>query len=82
MEHYAGLDVSLRLTAVCVIDERGRVVSESKVASEPAAIAADFLQPYADTLVLAGLEAGLQAPYLLAAWSNAACPPFVSKPVT
>jgi hypothetical protein len=44
MEHYAGLDVSLRLTAVCVMDERGRVVGEGKVASEPAAIAG-FLQP-------------------------------------
>ncbi len=30
MEHYAGLDVSLRATGVCVIDERGRVVIESK----------------------------------------------------
>jgi hypothetical protein len=26
MEHYAGLEVSLKLTAVCVIDERGRVL--------------------------------------------------------
>jgi transposase len=60
MEPYAGLDVSLRLTAVCVIDERGRVVSESKVASEPVAIA-DFLQPYAGTLAPPGLEAGLLA---------------------
>jgi transposase len=63
MEHYAGLDVSLHMTAVCVIDERGRVVIEGKVPSEPDAIAA-FLQPYADTLALAGLEAGLLAPYL------------------
>jgi len=63
MEHYAGLDVSLKLTAVCVIDERGRVVTEGKVPSEPDAIAA-FLQLYAATLSLAGLEAGLLAPYL------------------
>jgi transposase len=63
MEHYAGLDVSLQMTAVCVIDERGRVVLEGKVPSEPAAIAA-FLQPYAETLAVAGLEAGLLAPYL------------------
>ena len=63
MELYAGLDVSLRLTAVCVIDERGRVVIEGKVRSEPDAMA-EFLQPYASTLKLAGLEAGLLAPYL------------------
>jgi transposase len=63
MEHYAGLDVSLWATAVCVIDERGRVVIERKIPSEPDAIA-DFLLPYAATLKLAGLEAGLLAPYL------------------
>jgi transposase len=57
------LDVSLRLTAICVLDERGRVLLEGKVHSSPAAIA-DFLQPYAPTLKLAGLEAGLLAPYL------------------
>jgi transposase len=54
---------SLRLTAICVLDERSRVVLEGKVHSSPAAIA-DFLQPYAPTLKLAGLEAGLLAPYL------------------
>ncbi len=53
MEHYAGLDVSLRATGVCVIDERGRVVIESKIPSEPDTIA-DFLQPYAATLKRAG----------------------------
>jgi transposase len=63
MEHYAGLDISLKLTAVCVVDERGRVVAAGKVPSEPAAIAA-FLQPFAETLTVAGLEAGLLAPYL------------------
>ena len=63
MERYAGLDVSLHATAICVIDERNKVVDEGKVPSEPQAIAA-FLQPYAATLKLAGLEAGLLAPYL------------------
>jgi len=71
MEHYAGLDISLRLTAVCVIDERGRVVSESKVASEPAAIA-----DWPDS------RPACWRRICLAAWSNAACPPFVSKPGT
>jgi transposase len=35
VEHYAGLDVSLELTSVCIVDERGTIVSEAKVGSEP-----------------------------------------------
>ena len=38
MEHYAGLDVSLELTSVCVVDARGEIVREAKVASEPEAL--------------------------------------------
>jgi hypothetical protein len=40
MRYYVGLDVSLKQTAVCVIDEARRVVKEAKVASEAEAIAA------------------------------------------
>ena len=35
MEHYAGIDVSLELSSVCVVDTQGRIVKETKVASEP-----------------------------------------------
>ena len=35
MEHYAGLDVSLELTSVCIMDAQGRVVRETKVPSDP-----------------------------------------------
>ena len=38
MEHYAGLDVSVKETSVCVVDGAGQVVREVKVASEPGAI--------------------------------------------
>ena len=37
MEHYVGIDVSLELSSVCVVDGRGKVVKEAKIASEPAA---------------------------------------------
>ena len=40
MTHYAGLDVSLEETAVCIIDETGRIVTEARVASEPLALVA------------------------------------------
>ncbi len=34
MEHYAGLDVSLELTSVCLVDASGQVVREAKVESK------------------------------------------------
>ena len=36
MDTFVGLDVSLRETSVCVLDEDGTRVFEGKVASEPA----------------------------------------------
>jgi hypothetical protein len=38
--HYAGLDVSVKETAVCIVDGMGKVVRERKVALEPAEIIA------------------------------------------
>jgi transposase len=40
MNHYAGLDVSLEETAICVVDETGRLVKETRAASEPQAMIA------------------------------------------
>jgi hypothetical protein len=42
MEHHAGIDVSLELSSVCVVDATGRTVREAKVASEPGALIAWF----------------------------------------
>lgn len=63
MKHYAGLDVSMEETAVCVIDAEGEVVAEGKVASDPSALAA-FLGRWRRTLVRVGLEAGGLSPWL------------------
>jgi transposase len=35
MEHYAGIDVSLESSSVCVVDTKGWRVREAKIASEP-----------------------------------------------
>ena len=42
MEHYARIDVSLELSSVCVVDAQGKIVRETKVASEPEALVAFF----------------------------------------
>ena len=35
MKYFAGLDVSLEETAICVVDEDGQIVKEARAASEP-----------------------------------------------
>ena len=38
MDHFAGLDVSVKETNVCILDDAGKIVKEVKVASEPQAL--------------------------------------------
>ena len=40
MTHYAGLDVSLEETAICVVDQAGRILKEMRAPSEPEALIA------------------------------------------
>ena len=40
MDYFAGLDVSVKDTSVCVVDDTGRITREVKVASEPDALLA------------------------------------------
>ncbi len=57
MEHYAGIDVSLEQSSVCVVDGTGRIVREAKVPSEPEALVRFFGQ-LGVVVARIGLEAG------------------------
>ena len=57
MEHYAGLDVSLEQTSVCIVDTQGRVVRETRVASDPEDLVRYF-QSLKLSIERVGLEAG------------------------
>jgi transposase len=57
MEHYVGLDVSLKRTSICVVNQTGSVVREGVVDSDPEAIAA-FVSSNAPGAVRIGLETG------------------------
>ena len=57
MEVYIGLDVSLASTAVCVLGEKGKIVTEARVASAPEALVS-FMQELPYGIVAIGLEAG------------------------
>jgi len=44
MDHYAGIDVSLKDSSVCIFDASGQIVREAKVASEPEALVRFFAE--------------------------------------
>ena len=70
MDHYAGIDVSLECSSVCVVGSSGKIVREAKVASEPEALIGWFgsLGFY---LARIGLEAGPLSQWLYAAMKQA-----------
>ena len=73
MEHYAGIDVSLELSSICVVDVSGKIKIEAKVASEPQVLASWFasnsLQP-----TRIGLEAGPLSQWLYGGMKQAGLP--------
>ena len=66
MDHYAGIDVSLEYSSVCVVDASGKIVREGKVASEPETLIAWF-GSLGLSLARIGLEAGPLSQWLYAA---------------
>jgi transposase len=57
MDYYVGLDVSLRLTAICIVDRTGKIAREGVVLSDPEAIAA-FIKSHGLHIERIGLETG------------------------
>jgi predicted NBD/HSP70 family sugar kinase len=45
MDHFAGLDVSVKETSICIVDDTGKIVREVKVPSEPEALLAVLKNP-------------------------------------
>src|SRR6266581_3705538 len=70
MEHYAGIDVSLELSSVCVVDAQDKIVKEAKVASEPEAVVA-FFEALGFAVKRIGLEAGPLSQWLHAGLKEA-----------
>src|SRR3979409_69121 len=70
MDHYAGIDVSLECSSVCVVAANGKIVREHKVASEPEALIAWF-GALGFGLSRIGLEAGPLSQWLYAAMKQA-----------
>src|ERR1700729_2858913 len=65
MEYYAGIDVSLESSSICVVDGSGRIIREAKVSSEPDALLTWF-KGLGFGLARIGLEAGPLSQWLYA----------------
>lgn len=73
MKHYAGLDVSVKETSVCVVDEAGKIVRELKVPSHPEDLV-DVLKDAAWRFERIGLEAGPLSQWLFSGLAEAGLP--------
>src|SRR6202000_576730 len=70
VEYYAGIDVSLKSSSLCVVDATGRIVREAKVASEPEALSA-WCKSLGFDIARTGLEAGPLSQWLFAGMKRA-----------
>jgi transposase len=84
MDYFAGLDVSVKDTSVCIVDDVGKIIREVKVASEPEALLG-VLKNTAYRFKRIGLEAGPLSQWLFSALGEAnarasvlCCPPTLS----
>ena len=73
MGYFAGLDVSLEETAICIVDDAGRIVREARVASEPEALVA-FFEACGMAMERIGLEACSLSAWLHAGLTQAGLP--------
>jgi transposase len=63
MTYYAGIDVSLRSVNICIADDDGELVAETKLPSDVQEIVA-YLDELEHSVDIVGLEAGTLAQYL------------------
>ncbi len=78
MSYYVGLDVSVKLTAICIIDDAGKVVMERVVASDPVDIG-QCIEGIDGAISRIGFDAGPVLPGFLAALPSADFPSSASK---
>src|SRR4029077_13172153 len=73
MDYFAGLDVSVKETSICIVDDTGKIAREMKVVSEPEALLAVLKNP-AYHFKRIGLEAGPLSQWLFSALAEADLP--------
>lgn len=64
MRYYVGLDVSMKETFICIVDEAGKVINESRVKTDPDAIA-ERLKKHQLPIDKVGIESGSLSHWLV-----------------
>ena len=72
-QHHVGLDVSVKETAICIVDPHGKVVHRATVESHPEAISRHLID-LGHSYARVGLEAGPLSPWLYAGLVEAGLP--------
>src|SRR5262249_11223913 len=73
MDYFAGLDVSVKATSVCIVDDAGKIVREATLANEPEAL----MQAVTDSrcrVKRVGVEAGPMSQWLYSVLAEASLP--------
>lgn len=73
MKHYVGLDVSMKKTSVCIVNEQGKIVHESEVKTDPHSLA-DAIEKLGFHIELVGFESGSLSHYLAQGFKERALP--------
>jgi hypothetical protein len=73
MKHYVGLDVSMKKTSICIVNEQGKIVHESEVKTDPHALA-DAIEKTGLKIELIGFESGSLSHYLTRGFKERALP--------
>lgn len=73
MSCFAGLDVSLEETSICIVDAEGSILRELKTTTDADALRTVLL-PYSDQLERIGIEAGPFAQHLYSELTDAGLP--------
>ena len=79
MQFFVGIDVSLESSSICVIDERGIIIKEGKVESDPQSVA-KFIRHKGRKIEHVGLEAGQRRAEPILAGMSGTCRPMPVLP--
>jgi len=73
MKHYVGLDVSMKKTSLCIVNEQGKIVHESEVKTDPHTLS-DAIEKTGLKIELIGFESGSLGHYLTQGFKERALP--------